>query len=165
MNAFLDTQDVTFETDIQGIQPKRTIEPCTIILVEDDIDDQIFAKKSLESSEYVKETKMLSDGQALLSYLDEQGYYDRSVMNWNPVLIVLDLNMPRVDGFDVLKEIKADPFISNIPVVVLSSIETRHKVLEAFTLGADGYMTKPLDLSKLEDFLELSWQWPPKEMY
>ncbi|MCB9963472.1 MAG: response regulator [Rhodospirillales bacterium] len=145
--------------------PEKQITPRTIILVEDSKDDQMFAKHTLESLPYVNKVKIANNGQELLDYLEENGFNDRSVVCWNPIMIILDLNMPHVDGFEVLRQIKSDPFTADIPVIVLSSVETTHKIFEAYKLGADGYMTKPLNIEKLECFTDMSWQWPPKDLY
>lgn len=163
LSSSLDTKVTCLDTHTPDVQ--KVVTPTDIILVDDDIDDRAFTMRSLQRSKFVKGIQALNDGEDLFAYLREQGWYDRSVTCWRPILIVLDLNMPKVDGFEVLRQIKADQFIKNIPVVVLSSQDTMKRAMEAVNLGAVGFMSKPVNLEKLESFFDLSWQWPPKEMF
>lgn len=153
------------QTEEKNQVKREPFKPCTVILVDDDPDDRAFAIRSFEASDKVRDVLPLPDGEDLIAYLKESGFYDRSVLCFNPILILLDLQMPRMDGFGVLREVKSDPFLKDVPVVVLSTLCSMHRILEAFSLGADGYLKKPLDFKNLEDFLAMGWSWPPKELW
>lgn len=150
--------------DIKEPQSKE-IKPCTIILAEDDQDDRLLAMHKFKSSSLVKDVVMVPDGTKLVDYMKENGFYDRSVMCYTPMVIVIDLQMPNMDGFDVLAEVKSDAFLKEIPVIVLSSLKTDESVAKAFRLGADGFLKKPLELKRLESMLYMGWQWPPADMW
>ena len=147
-----------------AVQPEP-VKPCTIILVDDDPDDRHFAMEAFKRSEKVKDVLPLPDGEDLIGYLKERGFYDRSVLCFNPILILLDLQMPRLNGFETLAKIKYDPFLKEVPVIVLTTLTDTRKIFEAMSLGADGYLNKPLDFKKLEGFLARGWSWPPQEMW
>lgn len=102
-----------------------SVSNCTIFLVEDDWDDYFFAKDSCEGSDLVKEVVLMPNGEELIYYLKEHGFYDHSVIRYNPLLVVLDLQMPKMNGYEVLKELKADPFLNEVPVIVLSALGAR----------------------------------------
>src|SRR3982751_172244 len=138
---------------------------CRILLIEDDLDDQILAKKRLGRSEMVQEVLCFSNGAELIQYLYDQGFHDRSVWCLTPMVIVLDLNMPLMDGFAVLQEIKSDPFLAEIPVLVVTGTQSKEDVQKAFGLKADAVFQKPLNVSKLESFFNQAWSWPRKEMW
>lgn len=152
------------QTELQQLESKK-IEPCTIIMAEDDQDDRMHATHKFKQSNLVRDVISVPDGTKLVDYMKEEGFYDRSVMRYNPVVIVIDLQMPGMDGFEILSEIKADSFLKEIPVIVLSSLKTDQSIAKAFQLGADGFLRKPLQLKKIEAFLHMGWQWPPKELW
>lgn len=138
---------------------------CRILLVEDNKEDQFLARKRLEASSQVSDVICFSDGEDLLDYMKENGYYDRSLMVLKPTIIVLDLNMPRVDGFEILKQVKSDPFLAELPVLVVSDEASYENVRKAHALGADAFFRKPLNVFKLQSFFHRGWQWPPREMW
>lgn len=150
--------------DIKDVQAKE-IKPCTIILAEDDQDDRMLAMHKFKSSSLVKDVVAVPDGTKLIDYMKESGFYDRSIMCYNPMVIVIDLQMPNMDGFEILSEVKSDSFMKEIPVIVLSSLKTDNSVAKAFRLGADGFLRKPLELKRLESLLYMGWQWPPADMW
>lgn len=150
-------------------EPKETAAKpgtgCRVLLVEDDVDDQFLAKKRLEASGKVSEVVCFSNGEELVKYMDAQGFHDRSVMWLKPTVIILDLNMPKVDGFEILKELKSDMFLRGIPVIVVSGNSSEENVRKAHALKADAFFTKPMNVYKFQAFLEKGWQWPTKEMW
>jgi len=145
--------------------PQKVTNSCRILLVEDDIDDQFLGKKRLEASEKVSEVLCFGNGEELVEFLKEQGLHDRSVMWLKPTIIILDLNMPKVDGFEVLRRIKSDPFIREIPVIVISGNASEENVKKAYDLKADAFFTKPMNVYKFQTFLDKGWQWPTPEMW
>src|ERR1700744_1617135 len=96
-----------------------------ILLIEDDFDDQILAKKRLGRSNTVEDVMCFSNGTELIQYLYDQGFHDRSGWCMTPMIIVLDLNMPLMDGFAVLQELKSDPFLSEIPIIVVTGTQSK----------------------------------------
>lgn len=138
---------------------------CRVFLVEDNEEDRFLGKKRLEASSQVSDVTCFSDGHELIEYMKVNGYYDRSVMCMMPTIIVLDLNMPRLNGFEVLHQIKSDPFLQELPVLVVSDDASYEKVRRAHELGADAYFRKPLNVFKLQNFFHKGWQWPTAEMW
>ncbi len=144
---------------------KKSPAACRVLLVEDDIDDQFLGKKRLEASGKVSEVLCFANGEELIEYMEEQGFHDRSVVWWTPTVIILDLNMPKVNGFEILKRLKSDSFLREIPVVVVSGNASQENVRKAYDLKADAFFTKPMNVYKFQSFLERGWQWPTMDMW
>ncbi|MBI3252739.1 MAG: response regulator [Candidatus Omnitrophica bacterium] len=113
-----------------------------VLLVEDDLGDVELVKQSLKRSKLHVDLDCVIDGQECLDYLRRVGKYKDAS---KPDLILLDLNMPKKDGRQVLLEIKADPPLRRIPVVVLTTSESDVDILKSYDLGANCYVTKPVD--------------------
>lgn len=141
------------------------IQPCRVLVIEDDSDDQILAKKRLLGSPMVESIEFFSNGTELIQYLYDHGFHDRSVWCMTPIVIVLDLNMPLMDGFAVLQELKTDAFLADIPVLVVTGTQSKEDVEKAKRLKADAVFQKPLSLAKLESYFKQGWSWPRKEMW
>jgi CheY-like chemotaxis protein len=139
--------------------------PCRVLLVEDDFDDQMLARKRLGRSGLVEEVVCFTNGTELVQYLYDQGFHDRSLWLTVPMVIVLDLNMPQMNGFDVLAELKSDPFLADIPVIVVTGSQSREEVDRALRLKADAVFPKPINVAKLQSFFREGWTWPRKEMW
>ncbi len=119
--------------------------PIDVLLVEDDPDDVFLTRQAIERNKLHLELHVVADGVDALAYLRHEGEFadaDR------PDLILLDLNLPRVDGRAVLEEIKADPKLRDIPVVVLTTSQAEEDVLRSYHLHANCYVTKPIDLDQ-----------------
>ena len=140
-------------------------QPCRVLVVEDDFDDQILAKKRLSVSPMVESIVCFSNGMELFQYLYDQDLNDRSIWGMTPMVIVLDLNMPLMDGFDVLQKLRSDAILSNIPVLVVTGTQSKADVEKALRFKADAVFEKPLDLSKLESYFRQGWSWPRKEKW
>ena len=106
---------------------------CRVLLVDDNPDDQTEARKRLLKSDRVEDIVFFNDGTELIKYLYDQGFHDRSAWSLTPMVIVLDLNMPRMNGFDVLAELKADSFLRDIPVIVVTGSESAEDLKRAFS--------------------------------
>ena len=118
--------------------------PLTILMADDDEDDQEMTRIALDESPLVNPIEFASDGQELLDRLR------RSVELANlPGLIMLDLNMPRKDGRQALAEIKRDPRLRHLPVVVLTTSKAEEDILSSYDLGASGFITKPVTFEGL----------------
>jgi CheY-like chemotaxis protein len=127
-----------------------------ILLVEDNPADVDLTQETLAYAKIRNRLHVVTDGEDALAFLRRQGRYREAI---RPDLILLDLNLPRKDGREVLAELKADPELRSIPVVVLTSSDAEKDVVRSYDLGANCYVTKPVDLDQfasvvraIEDF-------------
>jgi CheY-like chemotaxis protein len=114
----------------------------TILVAEDDPDDRVLMRDALVENRLADHLHFVEDGEELMDYLNRRGRYADHVSPL-PRLILLDLNMPRKDGREVLQEIGADPDFRGIPVIVLTTSEAEEDIERSYELGANAYMTKP----------------------
>jgi CheY-like chemotaxis protein len=128
------------------MSPDRT--PIVILLADDDADDRMLAQDALAESRLANELRSVQDGEELLEYLQRRGRYAGADAP-RPGLILLDLNMPRKDGREALREIKADPALRQIPVVVLTTSKAEEDVYRAYDLGVSSFITKPVTFDGL----------------
>jgi CheY-like chemotaxis protein len=126
----------------------------TILMADDDQDDREMALDALQDLRLADKMEFVVDGQDLLDYLRrEGGYADSSAQAPLPGIILLDLNMPRMDGREALAEIKADESLRQIPVVVLTTSSDEEDVRDTYALGANSFITKPVTLTGLVDVM------------
>jgi CheY-like chemotaxis protein len=123
--------------------------PIVILLADDDEEDRMLAANALEESRVVNDFRFVEDGEELLDYLYHRGRYDEPGSSPTPGLILLDLNMPRKDGREALREIKADPDLRRIPVVVLTTSKAEEDIYRTYDLGANSFITKPVSFEGL----------------
>lgn len=130
--------------------------PIEVLLVEDNPGDVRLTREALREGKVRNNLSVVSDGVEAIAFLRREGKYASVV---RPDLILLDLNLPRKDGREVLQEIKADPSLRHIPVVVLTSSQAEQDILRAYDLHANCYVTKPVDFDQfitvvrsIEDF-------------
>ncbi len=116
--------------------------PVEILLVEDDPGDVLMTKEALADAKMANELHVVSNGEEALAFLFREGEYADAP---RPGLILLDLNLPRVDGREVLARIKAEEELRRIPVVVLTTSEAEEDILRSYDLHANAYVTKPVD--------------------
>ncbi len=135
---------------------KKIVKTADILLVEDSLGDVELAREALENSKMINNLFVVNDGIAAIDFLHKKGEYTDVP---RPDLILLDLNLPKKDGREVLKEIKTDENLKRIPVVVLTTSRAEADVFKTYNLGANCYITKPIDLSQflnvvksIEDF-------------
>lgn len=128
--------------------------PITILMADDDADDRRLTQEALEEGRLINEVKFVDDGEQLMDYLRRQGRFAPPVEAPRPGLILLDLNMPRKDGRIVLKEIKSDPDLRQIPVVVLTTSKADEDVYKSYDLGVNSYIVKPVTFEALVDILQ-----------
>ncbi len=121
----------------------RHAEPITILMAEDDPDDRLLTREALAESRLRNGLLFVEDGEELLDYLYGRGQYTVPGRAPRPDLILLDLNMPRKDGREALAEIKADPDLRRIPIVVLTTSKAEEDILRTYDLGVSGFITKP----------------------
>lgn len=131
----------------------------TILLAEDDPRDVELVLTALEEYKLANKVIVASDGADTLDYLYRRGEFaDRP--KGNPVVVLLDLKMPRVDGLEVLRQLKNDPLLKNIPIVVLTSSRQENDVVESYDLGVNAYVVKPVDFDKfIEAVKRISLFW------
>jgi CheY-like chemotaxis protein len=122
--------------------------PIDILLVEDDPGDVLITSEALDHSKVTNTLATVEDGEQALAYLRKEGKYADAT---RPDLILLDLNLPRRDGREVLAEIKADPELRRIPVVVLTTSSAEEDILRSYDLHANAYVSKPVDFERFVD--------------
>jgi CheY-like chemotaxis protein len=127
----------------------------SILLAEDDPDDRYLIGEALEENLVTNELYIVEDGEDLLDYLYQRGKYNDKEKWPRPGLILLDLNMPRKDGREVLGEIKADPELRRIPIVVLTTSHAEEDITRTYDLGISGYVTKPSSFSGLLETIKV----------
>ena len=120
-----------------------------ILMADDDPDDRSLAIDALQESGTDYELRTVCDGEELLEYLRHERRYAPPVVAPNPAVILLDMNMPRMDGREVLSAMKADPALRRIPVVVLSTSRAPEDVVQSYDLGANAYIGKPVTFAEL----------------
>lgn len=119
-----------------------------ILLVEDDPGDVMLIRESFADHKVGNTLSVVNDGVEALAYLRAEGTYGNRA---RPDLIVLDLNLPRKNGTEVLQEIKSDPDLATIPVVVLTTSEAEEDILRSYRLHANAYITKPVDFERFRE--------------
>jgi two-component system response regulator len=132
----------------------------TILLVEDNPDDEVLTRRALKQNDIDSEVVVAHDGAKALDYLFGTGAYagrDTSVM---PQLVLLDLKLPKIDGLEVLRRIRADERTRLLPVVILTSSKEQQDLLDGYGCGANSYVRKPVDFARFSravEQLELYW--------
>lgn len=121
----------------------------TIVMADDDDDDYLLTKKALKESKLLNKLHRVKDGEELIEYLRHEGTYKDQEEYERPGIILLDLNMPRKDGREALKEIKSDPKLSSIPVVVFTTSKAEEDVYKTYQLGVNSFITKPVTFDNL----------------
>jgi len=119
-----------------------------ILLVEDNPDDVLLTKRAFKKSNILNELVVARDGVEALDYLFGTGAYKDRDMSVMPILILLDLNLPKIDGIEILRRLRADERTKLIPVVVLTSSKEQKDLIESYSLGANSYIRKPVDFDQ-----------------
>ncbi len=122
-----------------------------ILLVEDNPGDVCLIREAFQLGSICKRLEVVEDGEAALNYLRRQGKYRFAL---HPDLILLDLNLPKIDGREVLSEIKDDPQLRHIPVIILTTSDSEKDVVSAYERHANCYLTKPQDLFQYLELIE-----------
>lgn len=121
----------------------------TILIADDDSEDRMMIKDALEENCLANDLRFVENGEELTNYLSRQGKYRDTASSPKPGLILLDLNMPKKDGREALKEIKNDPELRGIPVVVLTTSKAEEDVYRTYDLGVNSFITKPVTFDSL----------------
>ncbi|GAA4608329.1 response regulator [Actinoallomurus liliacearum] len=122
-----------------------TVRPIEVLLVEDDPGDVVLTKEAFDDNKVSNKLSVVSDGEEAMRFLRREADYADAP---RPDLVLLDLNLPRMDGRQVLEEIKADETLRTIPVVVLTTSEAEEDILRSYRLHANAYVTKPVDFDQ-----------------
>jgi CheY-like chemotaxis protein len=120
-----------------------------VLMADDDPDDCMLIRDAWEENRLANELHFVQDGEELMDYLHRRGQYGHLAAAPLPGLILLDLNMPRKDGREALKEIKADPKLRRIPIVVLTTSKAEEDILRTYDLGVNSFITKPITFGAL----------------
>ena len=120
-----------------------------IVMAEDDPDDRMLTRRALKKSRLANTIDTVENGEELMDYLHQRGPYAEEGAAPRPGLILLDLNMPRMDGREALKRIKSDASLRRIPVIVLTTSKAEQDIVESYDLGVNAYVTKPVTFEGL----------------
>ncbi len=129
--------------------------PITILMAEDDPDDRLLTEEAFSEALLANDLRFVEDGEELMDYLYRRGKYADVSNSPHPGLILLDLNMPRKDGREALEEIKADPNLRRIPIVVLTTSKAEEDILRTYDLGVSGFITKPVQFESLVEVVKV----------
>ena len=127
----------------------------TILVAEDDEDDRLLMQEALEENRLANDLHFVVDGEELMDYLLHRGHYSDPKSAPRPSLILLDLNMPRKDGREALKEIKADPNLRKIPIVVLTTSKAEEDILRTYDLGVSSFIAKPVVFDSMVQIMKM----------
>ncbi|HXJ55075.1 MAG TPA: response regulator [Verrucomicrobiae bacterium] len=128
--------------------------PFIILMADDDADDRLLAKDALAECKITGDLRFVENGEELIEYLHRRGKYLQADSAPRPGLILLDLNMPKKDGREALKEIKVDPELRTIPVVILTTSRADTDIGRIYDLGANSFIAKPVSFDSLVDVMK-----------
>jgi len=132
------------------MKPTREIE---ILIADDDAEDTMLIKDALKESRLKNGVQSVENGEELMLYLRNEGKYSDKIKYPTPGIVLLDLNMPKKDGREALKEIKADKNLRTIPIVVLTTSKAEEDILKTYNLGVSSFITKPVKFSTMVDVM------------
>lgn len=134
--------------------------PVLILMADDDPEDRMLAKEAFEEARLKNEIRFVEDGEELMDYLRRRGAYAEPGAAPRPGMILLDLNMPRKDGREALMDIRNDPELEGIPVVVLTTSKAEEDILRTYKLGVNSFITKPVSFAGMVEIVQgLSRYW------
>ena len=133
---------------------EKSSKPITILMADDDADDRLMTKEAFEESRLANDLRFVEDGVELMDYLQRRGKYRDPATSPRPGLILLDLNMPKKDGREALKEIKADPNLKCLRIVVLTTSKAEEDIYRTYDLGAASYITKPVTFAGMAEVIK-----------
>ena len=128
------------------VRERKTV---TILVADDDADDREMIREALVANRLANDLRFVADGEELMQYLRRQAKYSDPATSPRPGIILLDLNMPKMDGREALKEIKQDAELKGIPVVVLTTSRAEEDVYRTYNLGVNSFVTKPVTFESL----------------
>jgi CheY-like chemotaxis protein len=125
-----------------------------ILIADDDADDRLMMQEALEESRLANDLRFVEDGEELMDYLMRRGKYAEAVASPRPGIILLDLNMPKKDGREALREIKSSPDLWSIPVIILTTSKAEEDIYRSYDLGVNSFITKPVSFDGLVDVMK-----------
>jgi CheY-like chemotaxis protein len=128
---------------------ERFTRPVTLLIADDDAEDRMMLKEAFQENRLSNHLKFVEDGEELMDYLRRVGKFESVADHPRPGLILLDLNMPKKDGREALRDIKADPLLRDIPIVVLTTSKTEEDVVRSYGLGVNSFISKPVTFDSL----------------
>ena len=128
--------------------------PITLLMADDDADDRLMVKGALQECRLANDVRFVVDGVELLAYLRRQGRFADPASSPRPGLILLDLNMPKMDGREALREIKADAMLRRIPIVVMTTSRAEEDIYRTYDLGVSSYVAKPMTFESLVNVMK-----------
>jgi CheY-like chemotaxis protein len=134
-----------------------TSQPLELLLVEDNEDDIVLIQEAFADARLLNVLNTVRDGEEALAYLRREGRYKATL---RPGLVLLDINMPKKNGFEVLESMKADPHLRTLPVIMLTMSDREEDIIRSYTDGACSYIRKPVELSQFNQVVkqfELYW--------
>lgn len=129
--------------------------PITILMADDDPDDRQMTKEAFDESLLANDLRFVEDGVELMDYLMRRGKYTDPATSPRPGLLLLDLNMPRKDGWEALREIKADPQLKTLRIVILTTSKAEEDILRGYNLSIASYITKPVTFASLLEVVQV----------
>lgn len=132
----------------------KSIKPIIILYADDDPEDRMLAKDAFEESRLANDLHFVEDGEELMDYLLNKGKYTDEKKYPTPGLVLLDLNMPKKDGREAIKEIKKVPKLRPMPIVVLTTTRAEEDILKTYDLGINSFITKPVTFEGLVDIMK-----------
>lgn len=128
----------------------KKLKPINILMADDDEDDRMLMQEALQESDLANVIHFVGDGEELMQYLYKTGKFSEQV-TFRPSLILLDLNMPKIDGKQALRLIKSDANLRRIPVVVLSTSRSESDIVDSYDLGGNSFICKPVEYEQWEE--------------
>lgn len=138
---------------------KQNPDDILILMADDDADDRLMTQRAFNEHRLANELRFVVDGEELMDYLYWRGSYSEPGSAPRPGLILLDLNMPRKDGREALEEIKSDPHLKSIPVIILTTSKAEEDILRSYKLGSNSFITKPVTFTGMVDVVRAMGQY------
>lgn len=131
-----------------------------ILLVEDNPDDQILTLRALKNNNIANDVVVAQDGEEALDFVFQRGKYARNSPDFLPHFILLDIKLPKVDGLEVLRQIRSSDKAKHLPIVMLTSSREQQDMIESYNLGANSYIRKPVDFQQFSNTVkQLGFYW------
>jgi two-component system response regulator len=137
------------------MNPRIGLRSMNILIADDDPDDRLMIREALNQSIASSQVFGVEDGEDLLDFLYNRGQYTKNDAKQMPDLILLDLNMPKKNGLEALKDIKADPMLRHIPIVILTTSKEEEDIYRTYDLGVNSFITKPVTYESLVNTMKI----------
>jgi CheY-like chemotaxis protein len=132
---------------------REALKPITILIADDSEDDRLMTREAIAESFVINELREVEDGEELMNYLYRRGAYSTLESSPRPGLILLDLNMPRKSGHEALQEIRSNPILRRIPIVILTTSRAEEDIVRSYDLGVSSFISKPVTFQGLVEVM------------